>query len=232
MPLKNRLRTLLGENSPQWRLLHGLHLRYQRLRPPSLGPAVSIDEWLRAGKPVPPPHSVKERILSDYASAFEIPTLIETGTYAGEMVWAMKDRFESIFSIELSEHLARRACRRFRALPHIRILHGDSGTLLPSLLSRISTRCLFWLDGHYSAGITAKGETASPVMHEIATILHHPIEDHVILVDDARLFTEADGFPSLDRLRDLVLLRRPHWDFSVRNDVIRIHPGRAAASEF
>lgn len=193
---------------------------------------MSLREWMESGNPAPPPHAVKERILPAYASAFGTGTLIETGTYAGDMVWAMRDHFERIFSIELSEPLARRARRRFRAFPHIRILHGDSGSLLPSLLSPISTRCLFWLDGHYSAGITAKGETATPVIEEMKTILEHGIGDHVILVDDARLFTGAGGFPGVQELRDLVSLRRPGWDFSVRNDVIRIHPRRDVASEF
>jgi len=232
LTLKTRLRALLGENSPEWRMLHGLRLRFDRVLPPRLEPALSLQEWMESGKPAPPPHEVKERILSDYAAAFGTRTLIETGTYAGDMVWAMRDRFDRIFSIELSEHLARRARRRFRAFPHIHILHGDSGSLLPGLLSRISTPCLFWLDSHYCAGISARGEAATPVIEEMKTILEHGIEDHAILLDDARLFTATGGFPAVQQLRELVALRRPAWEFSVRNDVIRIHPRRDVASKF
>lgn len=233
LPVKNGLRILLGEDSLEWRLLHGLRLRFQQvLPPPPLEPGVSLRQWVEAGKPAPPPHAVKQRILAAYASAFDIRTMIETGTYAGGTVWAMKDRFDSIFSIELSERLARRASRRFRSFPHIRILQGDSGSVLPGLLSRISTRCLFWLDGHYSAGITALGDAATPVMQELRTILDHRIENHVILVDDARLFVGSGGFPGVQELRGLVSVHRPDWDFSVRNDVIRIHPRQDVASEF
>jgi hypothetical protein len=230
--MKNRLRAMLGPDSPEWKLLHGLRLRFERALPPRMEPTLSIQEWIDGGKPLPPPHAVKRSILSAYASAFDTGTLIETGTYAGDMVWSMKDRFGRIVSIELSEHLARRAGRRFQAFPHIAILHGDSGALLPNLLSGISNRCLFWLDGHCSAGITAKGATATPVLQEIGAILDHGIEDHVILVDDARLFTGAGGFPDLQELRDLVLSRRSEWDFSARNDVIRIHARQDVASEF
>jgi hypothetical protein len=232
LTLKEQLRVLLGEQSPEWRLLHGLRLRFERVLPPRLEPTMSVQEWIESGQPVPPPHAVKERILAAYASAFDTGTLIETGTYAGEMVWAMKDRFGRIFSIELSESLARRARRRFQAFEHIGILCGDSGYVLPRFLSRISTRCLFWLDGHYSAGITVQGKTATPVIQELEAIMAHGIEDHVILVDDARLFTGAGGFPGVQQLRALVSLRRPGWDFSVRNDVIRIHRRRDVASEF
>lgn len=193
---------------------------------------MSVQKWMESGKPAPPPHAVKERILTAYAAAFDIGTLVETGTYAGDMVWAMKDRFDRIVSIELSEHLARRAVRRFRAFRSVLILHGDSATLVPQLMARISTRCLFWLDGHYCAGISAQGGTATPVMEELKAILDHQIEDHVILLDDARLFTAAGGFPGLEELRELVSVHRPGWDFSVRNDVIRIHPRRDAACEF
>jgi hypothetical protein len=232
MQLKNRLRNLLGEDSREWKLLHGLRLRIQRAAPPPLERALSIEEWIEAGQPAPPPHAVKQRIVAAYAAAFQAGTLIETGTYAGDMVHAMRDRFDRIFSIELSEPLARRASRRFRAAPRIRILQGDSGSTLPGLLCRISSRCLFWLDGHYSAGITAGAEAVTPVIQEVETILDHAVDGHVILVDDARLFTGAGGFPTVQGLRRLVWLRRPTWHFSVRNDVIRIHPGAAIATEF
>src|SRR5208283_2124357 len=105
--MKTRLRALLGEDSPEWRLLHGLRLRFDRVLPPRLEPDMSLQEWLESGKPAPPPHAAKRRILAAYASAFDTGTLIETGTYAGEMVWAMMDRFDRIISIELSEPLAR-----------------------------------------------------------------------------------------------------------------------------
>jgi hypothetical protein len=231
--LKRSLRTLLRADSLAWRTLHGLNLRFQALFPPRLlEPPLLLEAWMEAGRPAPPPHSVKQRIVAAYASAFSIGTLIETGTYAGEMVFSMRDRFERIFSIELSDSLYRRARRRFRAFPRIRILRGDSGKVLPALLAGISARCLFWLDGHFSAGITARGDTVTPVMEEMEAILNHRIEDHVILIDDARLFDGAHGFPLVSKVRELVARKRPGWEFSVRNDVMRIHPAQAVASEF
>jgi hypothetical protein len=111
-----------------------------------------MKSWQQAGKPAPPPSVVKRRIVSSYASAFGPATFIETGTYFGDMDYAVKDMFQAIISIELSEELWKRAASRFRAYSHIQMLWGDSEQLLPQVLNSISSDCLFWLDGHYSGG--------------------------------------------------------------------------------
>jgi len=191
-----------------------------------------LSTWERAGKPAPPPHIVKQHILSTYASAFSTDVLIETGTYLGQMVYAMRNRFRTILSIELGGDLARRARHRFRDDAHIRILQGDSGEVLPELLNNISTQSLFWLDGHYSGGFTAKGKTGTPVMREMRTILDHRIKNHVILIDDARCFDGTQDYPIVDELRELIAAHRPGYDFSISNDVIRIHPRKVVRAEF
>jgi hypothetical protein len=193
---------------------------------------LAIRLWLKAGKPVPPPQVVKRRIVSSYASEFRPTTFIETGTYLGDMDYAVKGMFQAIFSIELSEDLWRRAANRFRANSHIQILQGDSGQLLPQVLSSISNNCLFWLDGHYSGGITAKGNSETPVVKELEAIFVHKAQGHVILIDDARCFNGTHDYPTLDRLQELVALNRPDYAFSVLNDVIRIHPRRKVQCEF
>ena len=51
---------------------------------------------------------------------------VETGTFLGDMLAAMRDDFDSLTSIELSEELHSRAKRRFAGDPKITLLHGDS----------------------------------------------------------------------------------------------------------
>ena len=82
------------------------------------------------------------------ASVFALKTLVETGTYYGEMVAAMKRRFDHIYSIEFVPELAERA-RKVRAEPHIKIFFGDSRKILPEVLAKFSAPALFWLDGGY-----------------------------------------------------------------------------------
>jgi hypothetical protein len=183
------------------------------------------------GEPVPPPYAVKSRVVSRYASAFGATTFIETGTYFGDMVWAMRNHFNFIVFIELSEDLWKRAVGRFRAYQHIQIRLGDSGKLLPGILENISSTCLFWLDGHYFGEGTARGCSEAPIVAELKTVFAHPVKDHVILIDDARCFDGTHGYPTLDELQKLVALNRPDYVFSVLNDVIRIYPQRVVQSK-
>jgi hypothetical protein len=78
------------------------------------------------------------------------------------MVEAMKDVFEQIYSIELSRDLYEKAMKRFTGVTHIRLIRGDSGKELGRVVNEIDRPALFWLDGHYSAGVAAKGEKDTP----------------------------------------------------------------------
>lgn len=94
--------------------------------------------------------------------------------------------------------------------------------MLPPVLANVKETCLFWLDAHYSGGITFKGSIETPISKELNLILSHP-EEHIILIDDARNFVGKEGWPSLELLRDIVNRRRTGWVFEVRDDIIRIH---------
>ena len=179
--------------------------------------------WEKQGRPSPPPHIVKEELIRDYAKSFNTRILIETGTYLGDMVHAMKKSFSRIISFELDHDLAHQAQQRFANDHHVEIIQGDSGKLLGEYLVTINEPCLFWLDGHYSGGITAKGALETPIKNELAAILSHPIDGHVILIDDARCFTGENDYPTLDELQEFAGERKPNHKFSMEHDVIRIH---------
>jgi hypothetical protein len=163
-------------------------------------------------------------VIREYAERYGLGTLLETGTYLGSTVKAVRGNFRRIYSIELDDTLHARARARFAAFPHITLLHGGSGEVLPGLLSRIGEPRLFWLDGHFSGGQTAKGRLATPIVAEMHAVLAHPINGHVILVDDARAFGTLPDYPSLDELRTLAATHKPQLTFEVRDDIIRIHP--------
>ena len=180
-------------------------------------------QWLEAGKPIPVPDAVKQLTVREYAFRYGIRVFVETGTYLGDMVFATKDIFERIYSIELSNELCEQARKRFSKDKHISILLGDSGKVLPQVLSDVHEPCLFWLDAHYSEGITARGEKETPILDEIGCVLSHPMEDHIILIDDARLFTGNNDYPTLNELRELVADKFHHYIFVVEDDIIRIY---------
>jgi hypothetical protein len=179
--------------------------------------------WEKQGRPSPPPHIIKEELIRDYAKTFNTNILIETGTYLGDMVHAMKKSFSRVISFELDQTLATQARQRFSSDSHIEIIQGDSGKLLGDYLANINEPCLFWLDGHYSGGITAKGPLETPIKNELTAILSHAVDGHVVLIDDARCFTGENDYPTLDELKSFVAARKPNYKFSLEHDVIRIH---------
>lgn len=178
-------------------------------------------QWEKNGKPLPPPHSVKIKAVKEYAKEFSIETLIETGTYFGGMVDAAKRIFKNIYSIELDKPLCEQVKKRFSKFAHILIIWGDSGEVLPKILANIRKPCIFWLDAHYSGGITAKGDIESPILQELSHILEHS-QEHIILIDDARLFVGQNDWPTIEDLKEFVKIYT-NMVFEVKDDIIRIH---------
>ena len=180
--------------------------------------------WLLSGKPAPPPHIVKQKIIKNIARRYGLTVFIETGTYLGEMVDAVKKIFKKIYSIELSEELHKQAVVNFHKYSHIALIQGDSAKELPKILTQVNDRCLFWLDGHYSAGNTACGDKETPIVEELQHIFRHTIKNHVILIDDARCFTGMNDYPTIEKLRELLDRVAPHYSFAVDKDIIRLYP--------
>ena len=138
------------------------------------------------------------------------------------MIEEVEKRFARVFSIELAPAIYEAAVAKFADRPHIRILQGDSATRLPELLPTLTEPCLFWLDGHFSAGPTAMGDKETPVLEELAAIRRHPVAGHVVLIDDARCFDGTHDYPSLAELETLARQDGRFTRFEVAADVVRI----------
>jgi hypothetical protein len=177
-----------------------------------------------------PSHDYKKQVVREYAEKYNCRTLVETGTYLGEMVEAMIPHFDRIISIELGEDLYWKAVQKFAAVPSVTLRLGDSGKLMPDVCRFLNTKdsVLFWLDGHYSEGITARGDKDCPVLDEMNAITqYHKAIGHgatwVILIDDARLFGE-NGWPTFNE----VVQDRAGYSFyqsypyHLEHDIIRI----------
>jgi hypothetical protein len=182
--------------------------------------------WWREQKPrfLPLPHLLKQEILKRHAAEYHLSILVETGTYMGEMVEALRESFEQVYSIELNEKFAQRAQRYFRGRKNVKILQGDSGIVIGDLMKGIDRPTLFWLDGHWSADETARGEKSTPIMEELGHILRAKDLRHVILIDDARAFGKSEDYPTMDELKSFVLSLRKSVKIFTENDIIRILP--------
>jgi virginiamycin A acetyltransferase len=182
-----------------------------------------IEEWVKNGRPVPSPPSVKQATIKDYARLHGTTTFVETGTFLGDTTTACLDSFERLITIELDEQLFNNAVAKFSQHKKVSVYRGDSGHVLAEVLPGISEPTLFWLDGHYSDGFTAKGSLNTPILNELKHVFAHPIKNHTILIDDARCFTGEDDYPTVDYLREFVHKHDGNLIFSVDDDIIRIH---------
>mgnify|MGYP001806117693 FL=1 len=184
---------------------------------------LKILNWERNGKPLPPPNKVKHNTIKAYAQKFSIHTLVETGTYLGDTIYACRNSFEKIYSIDLSIPLHEKAKKRFAGFSHITLLLGDSTTVLLDVIPQLQEPTLFWLDAHYCGGITGLGDLETPIWRELEAIFNHHITDHVILIDDARLFQGKNDYPTVEEIHNWVVSRRSHWVFEVADDIMVIH---------
>src|SRR6478736_5632196 len=182
-----------------------------------------LAEWEKNGRPLPPPHIVKQKTIEEFRKKFQPTILVETGTYLGDMVEAQRTQFKKIYSIELSQKLFRRAKKRFKDHAHITILQGDSGVVLNKLIKEIDQPALFWLDGHYSGGITAEAEKECPVPEELETILKSSLS-HIILVDDGRLFNGTQDYPTIEQIMEIIKSNNRQYLVEIKDDIIRLTP--------
>lgn len=208
--------TRLIKNTPLYYPLYNWKVKREQVK--------ELVEWEKKGRPAPPPHIVKQRILQAYSTRFGLKILIETGTYYGDMIEAMKDSFDRLYSIELSEELYEKTKERFKGVKHIELIHGDSGLELRNIINKINQPALFWLDGHYSAGDTALGEKETPIYEEMSNILNATDRGHVIIIDDARCFGTDPSYPSVGELSDFIRSKRTNIDIIIQDDSIRITP--------
>jgi hypothetical protein len=178
----------------------------------------NLEQWERkqAG---PFPHLLKQRIVRRYAAASGARVFVETGTYYGFMLQACSGLFDRLVSIEIEPHFYRRAQRIFNRHSNVTLLHGDSTELLPEFLATIRCPCLFWLDAHYSGGLTGKADIETPIRRELEAILDHS-HRHTILIDDASSFDGTHDYPQIAWIEKVA--RCSGYSVSVYDNIIRL----------
>lgn len=168
-------------------------------------------------------HHLKKQIpVLNFKRRYPYNIFIETGTFQGEMVEAMRRRFKKIYSIELARSLYDKAREKFAKYPHINLLYGDSAVELPKILKDINEPAIFWLDAHYSGGETARGGTNTPIESELCSIFSHPIKNHVILIDDAGDFDPKYEYPTATAVKELA--GKNNYSCEIADNIFRIYP--------
>ena len=132
---------------------------------------------------------------------------VETGTFLGTTTKFLSQRYPFVYSVEPGKKFYEDALDLFSG-KNVKLFNDASENILPILLPELRGDINFWLDGHYSAGDTFKGDKDCPIEEELAALKDNLSQfDKVsVLIDDVRLFpqnnTSSSGYPSINYLVD------------------------------
>jgi len=128
-------------------------------------------------------------------------SFIETGTFLGVTTKRCAPIFKKLYTIEIDENLATQAESFLGKDKNVEVIQGDALKVLPDLLEREEVNdVLVFLDGHFSGGITACGDSPEPAVEELKTLAKHKAKIKCIIIDDFRSFGTEPGFPKKSEL--------------------------------
>lgn len=136
--------------------------------------------------------SLHKDVLLKYKTE-DIYTFIESGTFNGRSVQlALECNFTKIISVEISKENFEYTYDRFRENKNVNIIHGDSYVEFPNICKNLNNRSIFWLDGHFDKFSDTLGFLKCPVLKELESISSSHIKNHIIMIDDMRVFGNAN----------------------------------------
>ena len=171
--------------------------------------------WAERGYAAPSPHLIKQNCL--IRNGMPGATWVETGTFLGETTALLAEHAAMVYSVEPEPKLFARAKALFADKKNVEIINGGSEDVFPSLLPKLHGNVNFWLDGHYSAGITFKGKIDTPVKDELRSISDNMAHFSrvTVLVDDVRCFDpqnpDFSEYPTIDFLVDWARSNKFSW---------------------
>ncbi|HMP32323.1 MAG TPA: hypothetical protein PKD85_22130, partial [Saprospiraceae bacterium] len=119
--------------------------------------------------------------------------------------------------------LFKAAKQKFKDYPNVFLYQGDSGVVLKDVVLKLQEPAVYWLDAHYSEGITARGIQDCPIYSELQTISKQKRKD-CILIDDAVDFNGRNGYPTKEELISICVEMFPYHYFEEREGLFYILP--------
>lgn len=153
---------------------------------------------------------------------------VETGTGYGDMAYrvASMEWVQRVITIEQDRERYDAAVAKLVACPTVLPILGDSREVLRRIVSEVPA-AVWWLDAHRDDWWTGDPGTVCPIMDELYLVLSQEAA-HTVLVDDARLFGQADGYPTIEAVEshvaNLAEAAGRRYAVAVSHDIIRITP--------
>ncbi|WP_299402686.1 hypothetical protein [Acaryochloris sp. IP29b_bin.148] len=174
-----------------------------------------------------PPCELLEKLKMELS----IQNFIETGTYKAETAIRASSIFKNIFTIEFSQKLYNEAIQSHGAIDNIDFRFGNSKEELAKIIPQLNGTSLFWLDAHWSGGVTFGSVDECPLLDEL-NIINSRCTDSVILIDDARLFTSPPPLPhNVDQWPDISTVIESLQSYSSKRYVVIIEDVIVAVPE-
>jgi hypothetical protein len=172
-------------------------------------------------------------LILELGSQFKVKNFVETGTFLGATAYWASQQFDRVITIEFSQQLYDDAIVKYKNTQNIEFLFGHSKTKLNELVNKLDGASIFWLDAHWSGGLTYGENDECPLIEEI-DIINSSQVDHFILIDDARLFTappqsphKVEHWPNISEVIDALRSKFPDKYIVIIDDVIIAVPSSA-----
>ena len=133
--------------------------------------------------------------LVELAHIVDARIFVETGTYKGKTTRWAAQQFDIVHTVEKAAPFFDRYHEELEQLGNVHTYFGDSRDVLSAIVDELEDdSAVFWLDGHWSGGLTAGSDDECPLLDELDIIKHR--RNDIIMIDDARLFLAAppEGF--------------------------------------
>lgn len=131
-------------------------------------------------------------IISEHVSDANVfSTFVETGTAEGNSVRSVSRYFDKVFTVEISEVLFNQVNPYLQQYENVEHVFGDSLIEVPKFLESLGEdeKVFFWLDAHWSQGLSSKNHLDCPLIEECKMIDQTYKSDiGLVVIDDLRLF--------------------------------------------
>lgn len=167
--------------------------------------------------------SISRFNLSKIAADYNCPHFVETGTWKGDAVaYALQTNFATIISVEIVPGIAAEAQKRFQQYKNVRIIEGNSVSVLFKELPLLQGNCIFWLDAHFPGAEEGINRYDAETNEDRRLPLEKEIEaarssrqgfNDVLIIDDLRIYEDgpyengnapADTLPKANRNIDFI----------------------------
>lgn len=182
--------------------------------------------------------SIDSRLIEALKGHLPFDVFVETGTFQGNTIEIVKPYFNTIYSVELSDHYYEKAVEKFGDDPSLTLIHDDAARALKMIVPTLNPRpVIFWLDAHWCVANATAGELSQcPLLEELHAIeqLNH---QSMIIIDDARLFLatpqaphEVSNWPTFHEIIQTLFKLSCDHQLAVVNDCILFFPKTIEAS--